>query len=382
MAGLQTKWLEKFLPVPNGASGREQVRAGVGVTVGLTLTAFTSYFLLQGHGAMALLVAPMGASAVLLFCLPASPLAQPWSVIGGNVVSALIGVACARWIAEPLLAAPLAAGLAIGAMFWLRCLHPPGGAVALTTVLGGAAVHDAGFWFALAPVGLDSLLMVLAAIIFNNLTGRRYPHRQQSALKNVHATRDPVPTARLGFSKEDLDAALARYDQVLDVSRDDLEAIIFETEMQAYGRRFGVIRCGEIMSTDIVTVAPATPVAEAWAQLRQHRLHALPVLDGERRVAGIVSHSDFLRGAGVDDVAPLRQLAGRLRRLVHGDTVAAIMTTQVTTTTRDEPITELIPLMANSGLHHVPVVDADGRFAGMVSQSDLLAALYETRLSA
>jgi CBS domain-containing membrane protein len=375
------EWLRSLLPPAQTASASERGRALAGALIGLLLTAALSQLVL-GAPASAVLVAPMGASAVLVFCLPASPLAQPWAVIGGNVVSALIGVACARWIAEPLLAAPLAAALAIGAMFWLRCLHPPGGAVALTAVLGGSVVHDAGYWFALAPVGLDSLLLVLAAVIFNSLTGRRYPHPQQSTLQNVHATRDPVPTARLGFTKEDLDAALARYGQVLDVSRDDLEAIIFETEMQAYGRRFGVIRCGDIMSTDVVTVAPRTPVAEAWALLRQHRLHALPVLDGERRVAGIVSHTDFLRGAGLDDVARLTKLASRLRRLVHGETVAGIMTTQVTTAARDEPITELVPLMANTGLHHMPVVDADGLFAGMVSQSDLLAALYETRLSA
>jgi CBS domain-containing membrane protein len=381
-----SEWLRSLLPPATTASASERGRALAGALIGLLLTAALSQLALGqlalGTPASAVLVAPMGASAVLLFCLPASPLAQPWSVVGGNVVSALVGVTCARWIAEPLLAAPLAAALAIGAMFWLRCLHPPGGAVALTTVLGGSAVHEAGYWFALAPVGLDSLLLALAAVVFNNLTGRRYPHRQQSTLKNVHATRDPVPTARLGFTKEDLDAALAHYGQVLDVSRDDLEAIIFETEMQAYGRRFGVIRCGDIMSTDVVTVTPSTPVAAAWALLRQHRLHALPVIDREGRVAGIVSHTDFWRGGGLDDVARVRQLASRLRRLVHGETVAGIMTTQVTTAARDEPITELVPLMANTGLHHVPVVDADGLFAGMVSQSDLLAALYETRLSA
>jgi CBS domain-containing membrane protein len=352
-----------------------------GALVGLLLTAALSHLALGGPSSAAL-VAPMGASAVLLFCLPASPLAQPWSVVGGNVISALVGITCAQWISEPLLAAPLAAALAIGAMFWLRCLHPPGGAVALTVVLGGSAVHQAGYWFALAPVGFDSLVLALGAVVFNNLTGRRYPHRQQSALKNVHATGDPVPTARIGFTKEDLDAALVRYGQVLDVSRDDLEGIIFETEMQAYGRRFGVIRCGDIMSTHCVTVTPTTPVAAAWRLLRQHRLHALPVLDGERRVAGIVSHTDFLRGGGLDDAGRRAQLVSRLRRLVHGDTVAGIMTTRVTTAPREEPITELVPLMTNTGLHHVPVVDADGLFAGMVSQSDLLAALYETRLTA
>jgi len=73
----------------------------------------------------------MGASSVLLFAVPASPLAQPWSIVGGNFVSALVGIGCAHWIPDPALAATLAVGLAIIAMFQLRCLHPPGGAMGM-----------------------------------------------------------------------------------------------------------------------------------------------------------------------------------------------------------------------------------------------------------
>jgi CBS domain-containing membrane protein len=380
------EWLRSFWPQPHTASPTERGRAVAGALIGLLLTAALSHVAL-GPQAAAFLVAPMGASAVLLFCLPASPLAQPWSIIGGNLVSALIGVLCAKAIANPMLAAPLAGCLAIGAMFYLRCLHPPGGAVALTAVLGGPVVHAAGYQFALWPVGLNSLLLALAALVFNNLTGRRYPHTQQSALTNVHATRDPVPTARLGFTKADLDAVLARYGQVLDVSRDDLESIILETEVEAYGRRFGVITCGAIMSRDVVTVEPGMALADAWRQMRHHRLHALPVLNRARRVVGIVAQGDFLHHAGLDDYQTLgerlRALVGHVLK-VRGDrpaTVGEIMTSQVTTVRHDEPIAELVPLMSNSGLHHIPVVDDEGVFVGIVSQSDVLAALYENRLA-
>jgi len=250
-------WLRSFVPQPNTVPRTERMRAVAGALVGLVVTAILSEMLAHGGGTGALmLVAPMGASAVLLFCVPASPLAQPWSVIGGNTISALVGVVCAQAVPNPMLAAPLAGGCAIFVMFLLRCLHPPSGAVALTAVLGGPAIHAAGFTFALLPVCLNSSLIVLAALVFNNLTGRRYPHTQQSPLRNVHATQDPVPTARLGFTAQDLDAALARYGQVLDVSRDDLEQILLETEAQAYARRFGVITCGDIMSRDAVTVCP------------------------------------------------------------------------------------------------------------------------------
>jgi CBS domain-containing membrane protein len=386
MSSLTLQWLRAFVPQRNTVPRHERMRSVAGALVGLLLTAGLSMQLLGTAVLPLALVAPMGASAVLLFCVPASPLAQPWSVIGGNTVAALVGVVCAKAIGNPLLAAPLAGALAILVMFLLRCLHPPSGAVALTTVLGGPAVHAAGFGFAFVPVCLNSTLIVLVALLFNNLTGRRYPHSQQSMLQNVHATRDPVPTARVGFTKEDLDAALARYGQVLDISRDDLEAILLETEAQAYGRRFGVITCGAIMSKDAVTVRPGTPLPEAWRSLRLHGLHALPVLDKAGRVVGVVGQNDFLHHAGLDDY---QTLAERLRALfshllgMRGSRpgkVAEIMQRHVQTVGRDEPIAELVPLMTNRGLHHIPVVDENGRFAGVVSHSDLLAALFEGRL--
>lgn len=380
------EWMRSFVPQATTATRAERLRAVAGALVGLFVTYILSE--MAGAGSMPLtLVAPMGASAVLLFCVPASPLAQPWSVIGGNTISALVGIACARIVHEPMLAAPLAGAVAIFVMFMLRCLHPPSGAVALTAVLGGPAVQAAGFQFALLPVGLNSALIVLVALVFNNLTGRRYPHTQQSALRNVHATRDPVPTARLGFTTADLDAALARYGQVLDVSRDDLEGILLETEMRAYARRFGTVTCADIMSVDAVTVGPAMGLPHAWRQLRRHRLRALPVLDEHRRVVGMIGQDDFLRHVGLDDYLTLRErlraLLGHLLgvRAPQPAAVADVMQKVVASVHATDTIAHLVPLMSNEGLHHVPVVDGEGKFVGIVGQSDLLAALVESRLT-
>ena len=387
MAASHIEWLGKFLPKPDTASGREQLRAGIGAIVGLMLTAFLSYFFLSGKSGMAFLVAPMGASSVLLFGVPASPLAQPWSVFGGNVVSAIVGVTCASLIDNPMLAAPLAGGFAIGCMFLLRCLHPPGGAVALTAVLAGPAVHAAGYEFAFIQVGLNSALLIIAALVYNNLTGRRYPHTQQSGMQPLHDTRDLVPTERVGFTRADLDAVLQSYGQVLDVSRDDLENIIVATEMKAHERRFGSITCGDIMSKDAITVDFSTELKQAWHLLRHHDLRALPVLNRARRVIGIVAQSDFLKHGDLDDYV---SFAERLRRFLMSspdthsekpEVVGQIMVSKVLTAKMHTPIVELVPMMSNSGLHHIPVVDDDNRFVGMVSQSDLLASLYEGRLA-
>jgi CBS domain-containing membrane protein len=281
----------------------------------------------------------------------------------------------------------VAGGLAILTMFLLRCLHPPGGAVALTAVLAGPAVHAAGYEFAFVQVGLNTALMVIAALAYNNLTGRRYPHTQQSSMQPVHDTRDPVPTERVGFTRDDLDAVLKSYGQVLDVSRDDLEDIIVATEMKAYERRFGIITCGDIMSRDAITLEFSSSLAEAWELLRHHHLHALPVLNRARRVIGIVSQTDFIKQNDLEDYV---SFAERLRRFLMSspdthsekpEVVGQIMTSNVVTAREDTPIVELVPLMSNAGLHHIPIIGADNRFVGMVSQSDLLASLYEGRLS-
>ncbi len=375
-------WLRRFLPARTAVNGAERLRVCCGALLGVGLTALLSHAAL-GPGAAALcLIAPMGASAVLLFAVPASPLAQPWSVLGGNVVSALIGVACAQLIAPPLPSAACAGALAICAMFALRCLHPPSGAVALTAVLGGPAIHALGYGYALIPVGLNTALLLGVALVFNNLTGRRYPHGQH-APRQAHQTGDPAPTARLGFSPADLDQVLRNYNQVLDISRADLEAILLQTEMGAHQRRFGAIRCVDIMSKDIVSVDFGTDLDEAWQLLLRHRINALPVLNRARRVIGIVTRSDFLRHAQVLD---LRNSRNQLRRFLtrslespsdKAEVVGQIMSGAVTLARTDQAVVELVALMSDRGMHQIPVVDDEQRLAGMISQPDMIAALFE-----
>ena len=382
--------LFSWLPGPSNVSRPEQLRAAAGALCGLLITALFAHYLLARTGTSIFMIAPMGASAVLLFAVPASPLAQPWSVFGGNVISGLVGVACVRWLGDSLplpLLGGLAGGLAIAAMFVMRCLHPPGGAGALTTVLGGPVVHAAGFEFVLFTVAIDTALLVAMAMVYNNLTGRRYPHVQQSAPVNVHGTKDDIPTVRLGFKTEDLDAVLKQYNQVLDISRDDLASLFMQTEQRAYQRRFGVITCADIMSRDIVSAEFGTGLEPAWQLMRNHRVVALPVLNRARRVIGIVTQTDFLEHGGLDSYAGMRsQLQRFLRKsgVTHtekAEVVGQIMSGHPTTARTDTPIVDLVPLMANSGFHHIPIVDAEDRFVGIITQSDLVAALYQTRLA-
>ena len=348
----------------------ERWRAACGAGLGLLCVGLLSRVFAGAAPELPWLVAPLGASAVLVFCVPASPLAQPWSVIGGNTLSALVGIACARWIGDPAWAGATAVGAAIGAMFMLRCLHPPGGAMALFTAL--ADVGSFGFaWF---PAGLNSLLLVAAGVVYNRATGRRYPHAQGG----------PSP-ARLGatprFSQADLDAVLERYNQVLDVPRDDLAELLLAAEGQAYQRRMGAVRCADIMSRELITVSYGTTLQEAWTLMRRHRIKSLPVVDGTRRLVGILTLADFLRSADLElhDGWPER-LRAFIRRstTLHTDRpeyVGQIMTRQVRVTSAERPVAELVPLFAEAGHHHIPVVGAGARLVGMVTQSDVVKAL-------
>ena len=372
---MQPLW-RRFVPAATPLSLRERVRSALGAMLGILVTGALAAWALGPTTALPVLIAPMGASAVLLFAVPASPLAQPWSIVGGNLVAALVGVSVAALVHDPILAAALAIAGAVGSMMALRCVHPPSGAVALTAVLGGPAIHDLGYGFVLWPVGANSLLLLAAALLFNNLTGRPYPH---PGLATAPGRADPV-AAPLGFSGEDLDAALEDFDQILDVGRSDLEAILRQAQLRATRRRSGQTDCAAIMTRDVVAIAPHAPLMDALALLRRHHIKVLPVTDESARVVGIVTQTDLLDKAAWDRRGPRLGLLRRLRltaargRAPHGS-VEDIMTSPVVTLRPDSPIGEVVLQMSGLGLHHLPVVGPDDRLVGIVSQGDLVAAL-------
>jgi len=193
------------------------LRGAVGAGLGIALTGWITHRLLGGAPDAPWLVASMGASAVLAFVLPASPLAQPWPTIGGHLSAAAIGLACHMLLGPGWLAACLAVGLAVAAMSLLRCLHPPAGGTAVLTALASPAIAAMGWTFLLTPLALNLTLLTLAALLYNKLTGHPYPH---------HARQVPVTTVWTGrYSPEDLDAVLEEWDEVLSVDRDDLDAL-------------------------------------------------------------------------------------------------------------------------------------------------------------
>jgi CBS domain-containing membrane protein len=377
--------LRRMLPDTQLVSKTERLRASSGALLGILITGLVAG-LVAGLAvgldpALPALIAPMGASAVLLFAVPASPLAQPWSILGGNTVAAITGVSVSLLVADPFVAAALAIGIAIGLMMTLRCLHPPSGAIALTAVLGGPSIHDLGYTFVIWPVLGNSLALLALALLYNNVTGRRYPHRASLAPVD-HRTRDPAPIQRIGFSSDDLDEVLKDYDAFLDIDRDDLESILRRTELRSYRRRAGDLTCKEIMSRDVVAVAPDESLRNAHVIMRSRHLKALPVTNDAAEVVGIITQTDFLDKPNWIKGEPTIGFRHRLRLIAQGasaanGTVKDIMTSPVKTIRPDASLSDAIIMFAEQGLHYLPAVAENRKMAGILSQSDVLIATLE-----
>jgi CBS domain-containing membrane protein len=338
-------------------SSAELARGALGALLGIAVAGATARVVPGGPELLPFIVAPMGACAVLLFAVPASPLAQPWPVLGGNLVSTTIGLA-AHWVVDDvLLAAALGVGTAIGAMMLLGCLHPPGGACALLAATATPAIHEQGLLFVLTPVAVNTVVLLLVAIAVNNLSGRRYPHRPA-------APASPAAVA-LGITAPDVEQAMKRLADRLDVLPADIVSIVRDAETHALDRRLGSIPVSRIMNPDVVVVHPFESIYRARTLLVQRQVKTLPVVDAERHVVGVVSIIDLFT-----------------RDIVELESVDSIMRPQVTTIEADTPVADLVPIMTTEGYKNVPVVDDEGRLVGMITRGELIAVLHRALLGA
>lgn len=344
-----------FVPLLPGATLRSRLLGSIGILLCLIFAGLLSSWLFDHATQYVFLIAPVGASAVLLFVIPSSPMAQPWPIIGGNTISALVGVLVSLWVAEPLWAAGLAVSLAVVAMSLTRSMHPPGGAIALSVVIGGQAITDAGFYFPLTPVALDSALVVLFGLFFHKICRRPYPH--YAPVVNQHQTQDLPTQMRGGPTIEDVDAALASMDESFDIRREDLQAILRQAEMHSVMRHndgdLAGDDCASIMSRDIVMVKADDDSLYARDLLLKHNIRSLPVIDGDKNLLGTVGLRELLKGSG------------RVENLMAAAPTAL----------PESSALSLLPVLTNGRSHAVIIVNEDNRVMGLISQTDLLAAL-------
>ncbi len=375
--------LSSFGPAVARSSWREAARAGIGAFLGLGLAGL---FVLSPTVDLELglyLVAPFGASSVLLFAVPNSPLAQPWSAMVGNVVAGLVGVAVCLTVADPTLRIALAVGLAISATILCRALHPPAGAVAMTAALSPDAVRELGFLFALMPVGLGTAVLVLVAIVYGRLTGRHYPFRQFDA-PNRHGTGDAEPAERLGLTEDELTDILESYRHSFNLGVEDLARLIGAAELRAAAHRAGPTTAADVMSRNLVTVAPDTPLAEVADLFRSHRFTALPVVGPEERYLGVIFQLHLIERVREDALRLDRGFGPALRRLVDRDRsgparAADIMGVAGPRATPETPLGAILPMMADGAVDAVPVL-TENRVVGILTRTDLIGALARSSL--
>ncbi|MBD9434659.1 HPP family protein [Pseudoxanthomonas sp. PXM03] len=213
----------------NTTSHGEKWISGIGALLGILAVYGLTRWTFPEHAASAvggaLMVTSMGASAVLLFAVPQGALSQPWAVVGGHLLSAVIGVSCQKLFPGHAWTAALAVGLAVLGMYYLRCIHPPGGATALAAVIGGPDVHALGYHYLLMPVLINVVAILSMAIAFNALfPWRRYPahlHRRRQA------SRITQPAQRqFELTQEDFSAAMEQLNSYVDITTENLTELL------------------------------------------------------------------------------------------------------------------------------------------------------------
>ncbi|WP_136394599.1 HPP family protein [Aliigemmobacter aestuarii] len=336
---------------------REMMRASAGAAAGLLACLALAHLLTPVDTAIspaALLFAPLGATAFLVFAVPNSPLSQPWSAIVGNTASALIALTVIRVVGNPALSAALSVGGGILAMMSLRAIHPPAAAVALLISLNAGALRDTGYAFAWRPVMLDTTLLVAFAVLWNRATGRIYPFRQPP----TEAERASAPDRRLGLSADDLAAILQRMHLGANIGPEDLARVIGAAQAETTARHLGGITCGEIMSRNVFAVRPSATLDEIGAMFRSHPVKALPVTDAAGHLCGTVNQSRYIKA--LTDAPDA--------------TAERIMRRDMATVAPDDPLAPLIAILAAGGQANVPVTE-DGKLVGVITRTDLIAAL-------
>ncbi|MDQ7090878.1 MAG: HPP family protein [Methylococcales bacterium] len=335
-----------------------------------------------------MIVASMGASSVILFFIPSSPLAQPWPFAGGQLVSAIVGVACALNIPEIATAAATAVGGSIFMMLILRCLHPPAAATSLTPIMAGPSIINLGYSFVLVPVAINVVTLLLLTVIINRwVMRRRYP--SSLPVKNSPRQRHIIsqPSHHIGFSEQDLNLALSESDVFIDMTYSELSHLLSQAEINSFKRLKTDIICADIMITNITTVEFGTEVEDAWKLMIKKQLKAMPVIDKAGRVIGMITWNDFFKFIDLslyDNFQDnLRAFIRRTPRIsaTKPEAVGLIMSTQVMTLPETAHIVELIGLMSTHGRRQIPIINAERGLVGMVYQANLIAALYNQQLA-
>lgn len=363
------------------AARNDVLRIALGAAVGLLVATLLVQAGVHGGWAGLGLFAPLGATAVLVFGVPTSPLAQPWSCVVGNTVSALWALLVVAWLPAPW-AAVVAVGGAIACMQLTRSLHPPGGAVALLLALEAQAGVHHGAGYALLPIGGMTLALVLVGMLWHRAWGRKYPLQAQTSAPAAGAQRLPA----MDLSTDDLQALLARFDQGSNLTAQELGQLVLAAEEQAIARRFGAVSCGQVMTATLWTCGPQDGLQAVAAQFHQHLVKSLPVVDAQGHLLGVVPRSALFDWLWQQQAAASGRRGWRPWHLWNGKPgagkkagttpacAADLMQPAPWSVEDSTPVAELLEALAQ---HTVPFVAVlrQGKLVGLITRTDIMRIL-------
>lgn len=363
---LITRFFPKQPPTPIS----DKFVAGLSAFLGIAL--LWEFKTLYPEGISNMILASMGATAVLLFATPHSTLVQPSAILGGHLISATVGVAAQHWIPSPF-AAAVAVGGAITLMHLLHCLHPPGGATALFAVTGGPQVWDLGFVYVISPVGISALVLLLAGLLINNL---RRPKSTYPAPVVAPSISMIPPATATRITALDIQNALEASGTYIDVTEEDLLSIFQRAELSVVRRSLSSYRVGDLRFPPVKALTTGDSLDRVWDALKGDADDCVIVLNHSGAVSGIITRTDVIQqlsrtspsGLITAITHPLRSRRSLKNQCMQA---ADIMSFPVITVDVDDSLATVATLLASGRFHHVPVVGKKNEVLGVVTHAHL-----------
>ncbi|HEY0276542.1 MAG TPA: HPP family protein [Paenirhodobacter sp.] len=359
--------LRRFGPQMGRRPVVDIVRSALGAGVAILLCAMALRLLPHARETGLFLVSGFAAMTVLLFVLPNSPLAQPWSAMVGMMVSTTVAITVLKLVPAPY-ADGIAVTLAIAAMMAVRALHPPAAGMALYCALEFEAGRPLGYEFLLFPVGVVTLALIAVAVVWNGAFGIRYPARPATP-----ATGAPRNAPRQRLPDTDLAALLVDFDQSANVGAADLGRMIDAAQQRAAHALLIGTRVADIMTTAPATVSPETPLTDIVRKMVAFGVKSLPVTDNEGHFLGLVDERHTMARLARELVTARRRGFG-LRTAPPEPEARILMGHEITPVTPEDPVGALLHRLSDHRARAIPVTRA-GKLVGIVSRTDLVALL-------
>ncbi|MBF0264477.1 MAG: HPP family protein [Gammaproteobacteria bacterium] len=371
--------LHSFVPNESTTPWSEKLLSAFLVFISISLIVwFTQIAQFYDINHSLLLLVSIGASAILVFAVPHGKLSQPWPVIGSHVIAATIGITCAKYLPNLVIASGISVFVSTLIMYFLRCLHPPGGGTALTVVFASPVISELGYGFVINPVLIDSLLLVVLGVVLNNLIPNRYyPY----TLKPQHKEKQKSDTSPTLLTQGDISQALEKMGIYVDITKSELSHIYAIASDIAQQRKLEILTCQDIMSQPVLSVEYGDDLETVWKLLSENKIKALPIIDKREQVQGIVTIADILNQLDADSK---QKLSDKFKKFIKKtDDVSTdkleyaghLMTKNVITLNQHQPLDDVLKIFFQSNKRHFPVVDDNKKLVGMITSRNIIEAL-------